>query len=275
MSTAFDVHDPLQWAAIVPGFHTDGSALAPVAASIAAEEAVRSLRAEGWFHVDAALPVGETRLVLAAVLALRERGLHPVWVWAWDETWRLFLHGAPLWSAILGEGWRILPALWTWYVPAVPGEAGWAPHVDRSKPDIVDADGSPRVISAWIPLTPAVPANGCIYVLPMGHSPSALQKAHVPEIRALPARPGAVLGWNHAVWHWSGRVGPGAPCPRVSVGLELQRGDVPPFTDFVLAPSEIPPLAGRLRLVAAMIRHYAHMTAVDEPNRALASALLR
>jgi hypothetical protein len=267
-----EVREPAFWREVMPILHPDGSAL--TAPEVAANTDADDLRSEGWFQRDGVLDPADTKRLLAGVVALRERGLHPAWSWAWDEPWALFLRLAPLWRAWLGPEWRILPAFWTWYVPAVPGLRGWAPHQDRGIADVVEPDGMPTFLSAWIPLTPALPSNGCMYLLPMGHDPYRPSADSLASIRAMPVRPGGVIGWNHAVWHWSGIVGPDAPCPRVSIGLELQRGDRPPGRDGLIEPDRIPDLEGRLRLVAEMFQRYSHMTTIDAHNRALAEAVL-
>ena len=96
----------------------------------------------------------------------------------------------------------------------------------------------------------------------------------LPDIRALPADPGEFLCWNQAVLHWGARSSRHADGPRLSMALEFQRGDVPPFGEPLTAPDEPLAFERRLKLVALQILHYDHMYPLAPDLRAAAQAIL-
>src|SRR4051812_38772067 len=200
----------------------------------------------------------------AAVTKLKAMALPPPFLFLFDEAWQAFAALAPDLSLFLGA-WRILPDFWVWHVDPTAGEAGWTPHVDKGA-RALDADGRPLSLTAWIPLTPATPLNGCIYVVPAGRDPQygagAGQRTTpfaLPAVRALPVEPGDYLIWNQAVLHWGGASSRFAESPRLSMALEFQRADIAPFNRPLIDPAAPPAFSERLRLIGKQILQYRHM----------------
>jgi hypothetical protein len=215
----------------------------------------------------------------AAVTRLKTLALPPPFLFLFDEAWAAFAALAPDLSLFLGA-YRILPDFWVWHVDPAAGEAGWTPHVDKGG-RALDAEGRPLSLTAWIPLTPATPLNGCIYIVPASRDPQygadvggrSIPFA-LPAVRALPAEPGEYLIWNQAVLHWGSASSRFADGPRLSMALEFQRGDVAPFNRPLLDPAAPPPFAERLRLVGKQILQYRHMYPLTPDMERLARALL-
>jgi hypothetical protein len=268
--------DRSYWGNLAPALHLDGSALSRQGTNLSADrldKLDRDLRRVGYYAADGVLPADDLRPILEVCAKLHRFGLPLVFAFVYDETWNLFLRLAPLWARFLGEDWRIVPSLWGWFVEPGEENAGWRPHRDRDSVPTVRDDGTPLSLTAWIPLTPALPSNGCIYVVPWPHTLDDLRRENLQRIRALPAMPGSVIGWHHEVYHWSGRSTEDAPFPRVSLSIELQRADFAPLEGRVLDPSQIPAYPERIRLIGEQILRYRHMTGIHGNLEAIARKL--
>lgn len=264
--------DPAFWASLT-SLPVDALPAKPIVVDATQRAAAReSLLRDGYLHLSPLVSPGEVRALLDAVLAVRAAGLPPVFVFALDPAWHLFFRLDALWRAAFDGEWRGLPACWAWVID--PGERGWKPHRDQRGGRGLDAEGAPTVLSAWIPLTPATPLNGCMYLVPMRYHVGDEHDVDLQDVRALPAAPGSVLAWNHVVVHWGGRAAEHALVPRVSLSLELQRADVPDLYTPTYGPGEIPDLPGRLAVIGRMILRYAHMSPADPDLDALAHALI-
>jgi hypothetical protein len=258
------------WARIDPDMHVEGVRRRPpidVSPALLATLGP-DLRTDGYFQLDAVIPAEEVRSLLTLVLRLRQLGLPPVFAFVFDESWVLFDRLGALWTQALGPGWRALPAFFAWYVPADVEGAGWPPHRDRL--GSIGLDGNPQSLSVWIPLTPALPTNGCMYVVPRRRGNFPMKEIDLQDVRALPAPSGSVLAWHQELVHWSARSSHRAPCPRVSVSMEFQRGDVAPFESPLLDPGRPPPLSLRLALIGRQLTKYQHMSPLGPELRDLA-----
>jgi hypothetical protein len=276
MELAEKMQDPEFWRKFGPNMNTSGLAIGPSfdVPTPTLDILHREMTTIGYTQIDNVLPVEEINEILRAMKAMREAGVLPIFAFAFDETWGLFLRLNAIWKRLLGPDWHFMPALWGWWIEQGPTGAGWPAHRDRGKQVSVREDGTPMSISVWIPLTRALPSNGCMYVLPKGLEFEKLNLKTIQNARALPASPGTALMWNQSVWHWSGTSSRRAPNPRVSISLELQTASVPPFQEKIFDPSTIPmPLPRRLALIGQQIMQYRHFTKLEGEPVELANAL--
>jgi hypothetical protein len=278
--------DRARWRALLPGLSglhiEETAAAAPV---VALDEELRqglldAVLAEGYYQHGPVLPADTIRALAAAVVALRAAG-HPLELaFVFDELWQIAHWLKPLFELVLGTGFRQLPALTIWHVGGGGDGSGWAPHRDRR--GTLRSNGMPAALSAWLALTDATPLNGCIHVLPKGldryygsGEVGEVDLATLQNVRALPAPAGSFLFWNHELLHWGGRASMRAPRPRISVGIELQRGDLPPFRAPLTDPLVAPPLEWRLGLIGHSILAYQTMRPTSDEHLALARRLVR
>ena len=269
--------EPAFWTGIAPHLHVSEAAPgAPfpydpdVVAGLDAE-----IRREGYWQVPGAIPVDRVTDLRVAAELLRKNKLPPVFLWMYDEAWHLFLRLQPYWTATLGTGYDVFPCLWTWQVPRGEQQTGWPPHRDRMKQQSIGPDSTPWSLSVWLPLTPATPLNGCIYVVPAKFSPKSSAEIKLQDVRALPAEPGDALVWRQDVWHWGARSSHKATTERLSMGLELHRAGTPVHERPLLDPTRTPDLRARCGLVGANIRRYRGRSGVSENLLALAQELIR
>ncbi len=271
------------WREFAPGLHVADmdflNRFSPFGTEPAtARELRRLVRKEGYFQLPPAdwpLPLDT---MARAVAALDRGGIPAPFAFVYDEFWAAAVLVHDIVEAILGPGFMRLPDFWAWHVDPARGDAGWTPHRDKGR-RALRLDGSPKSLTVWLPLTQSTPLNGCIYVVPADRDPTydtPEERDHridYPDIRALPAEPGAILGWNQAVLHWGSRTADRDAPPRISLAFEFQAGDVPPFNQPLMRPRDLPVFGARLKLIAKQILQYRHMYPLDPTMEAVAERL--
>jgi len=275
---------PRYWASLAPGARgRSGPALTAAPSGLAVRALARRFAVEGWIGTGPAVSAAVLARMRRCVDAVRAAGWPPVFAFVYEDFWRVVR--AP-WlrrflTAVLGAGYRENVRVWCYRIVPERGCAGWPPHVDGQV-----AAGRATV---WIPLTDATLENGCIYLVPQDLVPPSIGSfatrgefrhaevvALLQRSRAVPARAGSVLAWNHGVIHW------GATCgrpdePRVSVAYEFIAAGVEPNPQelpLLDAGPRIPPLATRLRAIATAILAYDRFEPGLVRYRALAQRLL-
>lgn len=240
------------------------------------------MRIEGYFQEGDEALVDLSQRLSTAIERAHSMGIPPVFIFLFDEAWAAFYRQHATLSAQLGEGYRVLPDFWAWRVDPRAGQAGWRPHRDKGS-IALRADGTPKAVTMWIPLTEATPLNGCMYVVPADRDPvygteldnNNKHPMDFPSIRALPARPGEYLCWNQAVLHWGAQSSQFGGAPRMSMAMEFQRADEIPFNEPLIPTLAVLPYIDRLRLCAKQILQYAHMYPLPQPMQDLAERILK
>jgi hypothetical protein len=225
--SAEQVLDRDYWRGLNPGLSIDGpqDAGAFEGAPLADDDAARLLagiRSDGWYHMPPTLDSSAIERLRLALEPLHERGLPLSFSFVYDEFW--LVARAPslqrLVSSALGTGYRQISNVWCHYVHPTKRASGWQPHVDGFH-------NAEQRLTAWIPLTEATLDNGCMYAIPKGIVPpgGALADADVHKLlqstRAMPAKPGEVIGWTFEVVHWGGSVSEAATHPRIALSFEF------------------------------------------------------
>jgi hypothetical protein len=260
---------PETWATLAPSLHVcDPSficARGPLHLTDAAlGHAAHHMLSEGYFQlppVDWDLPLPEMAETIRRLASL---GAPPALAWHFDEFWMMFARLQRLLCALLGDRPIMLPEFWAWHVDPRNQEAGWRPHRDKGRESLLE-DGSPKVVTLWLPLTDATPLNGCMYLVPADRDPTygtAEESQHrfsLADIRALPAASGAVLGWDQAVLHWGSHAANRQVAPRISIACEFQRRDVEPYNVPLLDPLDPPDFRTRQVLIGRQMLRYQHM----------------
>ena len=171
----------------------------------------------------------------------------------------------------MGDDARMLLAFWAWHVDPNKAEAGWAPHRDRDRHSLYE-DGRTKYLTIWLPITEANSLNGCIYMVPADRDRTYASSEELSmsfdhaDIRALPAKPGEIYAWNHAVYHWGARAADGRDFnePRISIAFEYAdpeglKAEKQSF-DLNVSPS----FKERKQYIAKQIFKYVHMTEFPE-----------
>lgn len=282
--TLEEVNDTRFWLSLNPHFtiSRNGSQdkIAPLPIDVT-EEMIRYLRSDGYIQVDNIISGKMVASLRKGIVTLRDQGINPSFVFVYDEFWTISRQLSRLLTPVLGETYQQLPDFWAWYLDPQREEAGWRPHRDRIHGETVYPDGMPKSVTVWVALTDATPLNGCIYMLP-AHLDNDYFNFNIRDtnvnahgIRALPATAGTLLMWNQRVVHWGGTSCPRTREPRISMAIEYQRADVPPFnTPLIKAPEKLLPFDIRLMLIAKQFTQYHHMYKLSPALAELANSIL-
>jgi hypothetical protein len=223
---------------------------------------------EGYLHLDPVFERAELAPLGDGIVALKEAGFPPVFIYLFDQPYALFARLAPLIDHFLGGRFALLPNFWAWNIPLESGARGWPPHQDcQAKTRFPDGAGGEILmsLSLWVPLTDATTDNGCMSVLPRSREhkydlplddPDGIDPVDgVP----LPTGAGSVLGWPQDLYHWSNRVTEQADTPRVSLSLEFQNTAFDPLAKPLLDVFVPPSFESRLNLIQQQFSKYRHM----------------
>jgi hypothetical protein len=273
------------WRARAPQLHIEDAdfmrAHAPITVTPQhTQAAAAGLTFEGYFQGSVGNWGVDAVLMANTVRALSEANLSPVFAYVYDEFWLPFFKLHHLYEGLLGGEYFFLPDCWIWNVDPRRGEAGWTPHRDRGHQSLLP-DGMPKSLTTWIPLSPATPLNGCIYVVPANLDPTygtdkdGEFRFELPSVRALPGNPGDFFIWNQALLHWGGRTSPRAPATRVSMAFEFQRADIAPYNKPLIDPQRMLSFDERLKLIAKQVLQYKHMYKVAPEIEQIATELVR
>ena len=254
--------------------------LAPIPVNVT-EKMLHYLRTDGYIQLDQVISAEFVAGLRKGVDNLRDKGINPSFVFVYDEFWIISRQLNQLLAPILGETYQQLPDFWCWYLDPHQQEAGWGPHRDRSHVNPLFPDGMPKSVTVWIALTDATALNGCIYMLP-AHLDGDYFNFETKEtnvnahgIRALPVAAGSLLMWNQRVVHWGGTSSTRTEEPRISLAIEFQRSDVPPYnTPLIKTPESLLPFDIRLMLIAKQIAQYHHMNKASKELAELANRIL-
>jgi uncharacterized protein YecA (UPF0149 family) len=267
------------WLSLAPGLHIEDRARFESVASLELPVgAAARFKQDGYLQGSADWGL-DVALMADTVRALSAAHLSPLFAYLYDEFWYPLFKLHLLHRALLGGSYFVLPDFWILDVDPKKGGAGWRPHRDKGRRALFE-DGSPKSLTTWITLSRATPLNGCLYVVPAQHDPTyatadeSEMKFDYQSIRALPADAGDFVIWNQALLHWGSKSSPAASESRVSMALQLQRADVPPFDDPLLEPLQVLPFEARMRLVARQLYRYRHLYELDPKLARMASEFL-
>jgi hypothetical protein len=99
-------------------------------------------------------------------------------------------------------------------------------------------------------------------------------RGDLAAIRALPASPGHTLIWTQSLLHWGARTSEMATTPRISMSVEFQRADEPPFSGLLLGPEYRMTLRRKLALIGLAIVKYKDFAPLDAELTAAAERWL-
>lgn len=215
------------------------------------------LAAHGW--VQSAIPcVGGTNAILNGMRSIAKLGWPPAFVFMYDETWSLAKRVWKMAETIIGAPCVMEPSFAAFnlrhhsstgrrHIGANFGQ----PHRDHSYSESCLSDGSPKILSVWIPLNNVDCTNGCMYVVPKdfdnkfdrddldGHVHLQRKEADPEDtensswnfplqgIRPLEGAAGSFMAWQGNLIHWGSSCHPAALDPRANLAFVFRRADVP------------------------------------------------
>ena len=234
---------------------------------------------EGYFQLPPMAELLGTDNLRRAVVKLVEEGWMSPFGFMYDEFWLLFLRLGKLIATVMHEDFYRLPDFWIWHIDPKKEESGFVPHRDKGRIALFE-DGRPKSVTMLISLSRATPLNGCMYLVPAHRDPTYNTENErkigfaYQDIRALPAEPGTVFMWNQSVMHWGSHASHNATEPRVSVAVEFQRADVPPFNQPLSRVEDIPLLKSRVRLICKQTLQYTHLYTLSPKVKVVADQVM-
>ncbi len=275
------------WRRLHPAFGIDLAERVPFAHSGLSSTALSRLAAkfakQGYFHTDPAFPAEMTDKMRVCIERIRAEGWPQVFAFVYDPFWEIFRTEPvqALLTTLLGPGCHQNSSLFAYYVGLHKGAAGWPPHTDGN---------GPGRATIWIPLTDATLDNGCMYVIPKDCVPASLPPGFsqweplktsefhqlLQSSRALPARAGALLGWDHELIHWGARCDE-ATTPRISIAVEfLSSAQTPNSGEYPLTDiSSLPTFRERLYMIAKAVKTFDRFEILLGRYSQLAERLIR
>ncbi len=252
------------WQHVLPDFPiTDTTFQAPDYPPLSPEkieELKRAFKEEGVFQIDAIIPAKQAEKLAQGIRTLRNKGIHQVFAFLYDDYWIALKQLTPILKSILGKEMMLMPDIWAWIVGKGSKYAGWPIHRDLKNLHLAK-DGTPNIFTLWIPLVDVGPTNSCMYVVPADldpHYPNDLSNyTFKPEnCRALPAPAGSAIIWGANILHWGSRSSRYAKTERISYAFYFQReGEA--LNHPIIHLDQPFPFDSRLRYVATQILDYA------------------
>ncbi|MCB1367811.1 MAG: phytanoyl-CoA dioxygenase family protein [Rhodobacteraceae bacterium] len=195
--------------------------------------------------------------IAAGMRRIVAAGLPSAFVGVYDEVWDMLAGLDGVLDGLFDGKAALVPNFW-----ASHGAPGTGAQRRRGGGGVF-ADGTPKNLTIWLPVTDATPANGCVYVVPAGqdrnYGSTARADASLPGIRALTAQAGDVLIWTGEIYHWQGRVDRHADAsPLLALTWEFQSRDTAPLEQTLIDSFPHVPFETRLAILAGqMPRHRA------------------
>ena len=153
------------------------------------------------------------------VRSITSAGFPATFIFVFDEYWRIATRLQHMVSDIFGEAALISSAPYAW-------------HLSRNKqrkkrrgfPQHRDWPGTNGTsLNVWVALTESTPKNGCLYCIPRfldscqgdedvvtsnychnNRTITSTPGFQLSSVRALPAKPGAIIAWHGDFLHWAG-----------------------------------------------------------------------
>jgi hypothetical protein len=212
---------------------------------------------DGYLRLDPLLDPAAAAALGRAVAALQARGIHPTFLYVYDEAWQVLDALLPKLAPLLGADAEALADVWAWCIDPRTHAGGWPLHRGWYE-DVRDPAGVPGLVNVWVSLTAASERNACMHVVPLPrdrHYPGALRDLSGLDALGvpLPTAAGTALAWDANVAHWGGTCDPTFAEPRISMSFTLGR----PGHPAALAPLPRPlGFAERLEVIADQIQTY-------------------
>lgn len=226
------------------------------------------LREEGYFQTIPTIPTTILHEMHECVENVISAGFPATFALVYDVYYQAFAYVHSIFRSILGEGYKLVPNFWVYYIQPNDNGKGFEPHRDAEYENTIDSNGMPNVVTFWIAIADANPLNSCMYVLPSNRDPeyadaiknlkTGATKFALEDIRALPAKAGTLSCWDQYLFHWGSRSSKHAKFPRISYAAYCQKGDIPPVDDMVIdIPSELD-FQSRLVFIARGLYRYSY-----------------
>lgn len=207
---------------------------------------------DGFLHLRQPGLGNAAPAIAGAMQQIVGAGLPAAFVGVFDEVWDMIARLEGVLDGLFDGKAALVPNFW-----ANHGAASTGAQRRRGGAGVF-ADGTPKNLTIWLPVTDATPANGCVYVVPAGqdrnYGCTKRADASLPGIRALTAQAGDVLIWTGETYHWQGRTDRHADAkPLLSLTWEFQSRDAPPLEKTLIDSYPVVPFETRIAILAGQM----------------------
>jgi hypothetical protein len=230
-----------------------------------AHKEMMALVNDGFLHLEQPGMEADFALLATVVQRIVSAGLPPAFIGVYDEAWALAGQLSEVLNVLFGGKAMMVPNFSASF--STHGDQGVPAHRRRPRQGVF-ADGRPKSVTVWMPLTRATARNGCVYAVPAsqdrnyGKPDPARADSSLLAIRALPAEPGDVLIWTGETYHWQARTARHHDDgPLTSLTWEFQSRDIAPLEGVLVDSYPYVPFETRLGILARqMPQHTAEIT---------------
>eukprot|EP00658_Telonema_sp_P-2_P049247 TRINITY_DN37443_c0_g1_i2.p1 TRINITY_DN37443_c0_g1~~TRINITY_DN37443_c0_g1_i2.p1 ORF type:complete len:373 (+),score=47.14 TRINITY_DN37443_c0_g1_i2:168-1286(+) len=158
------------------GCHCGGTPPEPAECMVGVDPGVfaRRIQADGYYQTGQVVscPASCEQLVKQMAYLNSEMKLPPCFIYMFDEAWGLVREVWRHVERMLGHPVLLEPSVAAFKLDAKdstnksPGRNFPLPHRDYSYAECCRPDGSPKMLSVWVPLTQVTAENGCMFVVP-------------------------------------------------------------------------------------------------------------
>jgi hypothetical protein len=251
------------WQKVLPEFSISDDILTvepiPLLPQATVDHLMAIFKEEGVLQLDGILPASLTQKLESGIRTLRQKGIHPIFAFIYDDYWKALKMLLPIMTQLFGPDIMIMPDIWAWMIDKGKKNSGWPIHRDLLNIQLTK-DGRPNIINLWIPLVDVDPFNSCMYIVPLNldqNYPDTLDDYtfNAENCRALPAPAGSALFWSSNALHWGSRSTPHAKTERISYAFYLQCEGTP-LNNPIITLTHPFPFKDRLRYIATQILDY-------------------
>lgn len=240
------------------------------------DEYALQLREEGYFQTHPVIPAATIHQMRDCIENVRKAGFPTMFALVYDVFYQAFGYFNSTLTGILGNGYKLVPNFWVYYIETCDSGKGFEPHRDAEYENTIDSNGMPAVLTIWVTITEANPLNSCMYLLPANRDPEYAEaiknlntkatKFALEDIRALPTQAGTLSCWDQYVFHWGSRSSSRAKSPRISYAVYCQRGDIPAVDDAIVDIPSVLDFSTRLSLICRGLYRYSYASLQPSPE---------
>ncbi|MEG4292359.1 hypothetical protein Q5692_26335 [Microcoleus sp. C2C3] len=117
------------------------------------------LREEGYFQTPSVIPAATIQEMRDCIENVRKAGFPTMFALVYDIFYQAFGYFNSTLTGILGNGNKLVPNFWVYYIETSDSGKGFEPHRDAEYENTVDSNGMPTVLTLWVTITEANPLN--------------------------------------------------------------------------------------------------------------------
>ena len=116
------------------------------------------LREEGYFQTPSVIPAATIHQMRDCIENVRKAGFPTMFALVYDIFYQVFGYFNSTLTEILGNGYKLVPNFWVYYIETSDSGKGFEPHRDAEYENTIDSNGMATVLTIWVTITEANPS---------------------------------------------------------------------------------------------------------------------